>query len=270
MNRWIGVLVALGLSAAARTAGAQAVSTRDSALVITRDSAFVSTRAAGARASLMHTPFVAPRERLALSMFGAASLALLPFDSRLSHRLAMNPADPRTGGALAQRIASVGDPGSVVIAGAALLTGYALHKPTLADVGRHLSEGLIVSGALTAASKALIGRARPRVAGLDEPFVFTPLRPGNGHVSYPSGHTSAAFTLAAVLDRELARSPFAARHRAWTLATTTALYATASAVGTARVVQRAHWTSDVVAGAGLGIASGWWAVRRHHPSPMSR
>lgn len=247
MNRWLGAVVALGVSTAWHSAGAQVDSTHD------------------AGASAVRRPFVATRERVALSAFGAASLALLPFDSRLSHRLAMNPADPRTGGAFAQRVAALGDPGSVVIAGAALLTGYALHKPTLADVGRHLSEGLLLSGALTAASKALVGRARPRVVGLDEPLVFTPLRPGKGHVSYPSGHTSAAFTLAAVLDRELAHSAFSARRRRWTAAASAALYVTASAVGTARVVQRAHWTSDVAAGAGLGIASGWWVVRRHHP-----
>jgi membrane-associated phospholipid phosphatase len=176
----------------------------------------------------------------------------------------VNPAQPGRGGSLADAVAMIGDPGSVVVAGGTLIVGYALHRPRVADVGRHLSEAIIVSGTLTAASKALIGRARPRVAGLDEPDVFTPLRPGNGHASYPSGHTSAAFSMAAVLDRELARSAFATRHRSWARAASVGLYGSAAAVGTARVVQRAHWSSDVLAGAGLGLASGWWAVRFGH------
>ena len=225
---------------------------------------------AHAQADSTSAPLVARREVVTLVAFTAASVALLPFDGRLSHRLAMDPARPGAGGRLADRVAAIGDPGSVVVAGATLLAGYALRRPQVADVGRHLSEAIIVSGAVTAASKALVGRARPRVVGLDEPYAFTPLRSGSGHVSYPSGHTSAAFAMAAVLQQELARSSFAARHRTWTRFATGALYATAAGVGTARVVQRAHWSSDVLAGAGLGIASGWWTVRWQHAQAHNR
>ncbi|MBY0490395.1 MAG: phosphatase PAP2 family protein [Gemmatimonadaceae bacterium] len=207
---------------------------------------------------------IARREVVALSAFTATSLALLPFDRRLAHRLAMNPARPGTGARWADRIATIGDPGSVLVAGSALLVGYGLRRPTVADVGRHLSEAIMLSGTLTAGAKVLIGRVRPRTAGLDAPFMFTPLRPSGGHVSYPSGHTSAAFTTAAVLEGELAHSRYAARHQGWATTGRVALYTAAAAVGTARVIQRAHWTSDVVAGAGLGIASGWWAVRMGH------
>jgi membrane-associated phospholipid phosphatase len=224
----------------------------------------VAARPLAAQSDTARVPLVARREVVALSAFTATSLALLPFDRRLGARIAWNPARPGSGGRLADRVATIGDPGSVIVAGGALLLGYGLHRPHLADVGRHLSEAVVVSGTLTAATKALVGRARPRTAGLEAPFVFTPLRPAGGHVSYPSGHTSAAFSIAAVLDRELARSSFAARHQRWTTAASVGLYATAAGVGAARVVQRAHWTSDVVAGAGLGIASGWWAVRWHH------
>ena len=72
-------------------------------------------------------------------------------------------------------------------------------------------------------------------------------RPDGGSLhSFPSGHTAMAFTGAHILFKEYReRSPWIG----------IAGYATATTVGTMRVLNRRHWVSDVVAGAGIGILS---------------
>lgn len=77
--------------------------------------------------------------------------------------------------------------------------------------------------------------------------------PGGGD-SFPSGHTAAAFAVAAVVAHEWEAVPWAAP----------AAYGTATLVGLARIGAGAHWTSDVYAGALLGLAMGY-AVESLHP-----
>ena len=65
--------------------------------------------------------------------------------------------------------------------------------------------------------------------------------------SFPSGHTSIAFTNAALLYYEYKDSNF------W-YASSGFLFATAT--GVLRIANNKHYTSDVLAGAGIGLASG--------------
>jgi hypothetical protein len=69
---------------------------------------------------------------------------------------------------------------------------------------------------------------------------------GSGYNSFPSGHTATAFTGAHILSREYGEaSPWIS----------VAGYATATATSFLRIVNKKHWLSDVVAGAGAGILS---------------
>jgi membrane-associated phospholipid phosphatase len=71
-------------------------------------------------------------------------------------------------------------------------------------------------------------------------------RPNGSNLSFPSGHTALAFTGAHLLYREYRnQSPWIGIGG----------YAAATAVGVLRVVNRKHWVSDVVTGAGIGILS---------------
>lgn len=115
--------------------------------------------------------------------------------------------------------------------GAALGTyilGRVLHKPRVADVGADLVEAQIVSGVLTQALKVTIARARPR---------------GTARQSFPSGHTSATFATAAILQQRFG----------WKVGIPA--YAAASYVGLSRVSEDEHYFSDVIFGAAVGIAS---------------
>ncbi len=68
---------------------------------------------------------------------------------------------------------------------------------------------------------------------------------GDAH-SFPSGHTSIAFVFATLMHHEFGDlSPWYS----------VGAYACATTVGIMRIAQNAHWASDVLAGAGIGILS---------------
>ena len=69
---------------------------------------------------------------------------------------------------------------------------------------------------------------------------------GSNHQSFPSGHTAIVFTGAHILFKE---------YKDVTPWIGVAGYATATTVGAMRILNRRHWVSDVVAGAGFGILS---------------
>ncbi|MEO6720569.1 MAG: phosphatase PAP2 family protein [Ferruginibacter sp.] len=73
------------------------------------------------------------------------------------------------------------------------------------------------------------------------------LRPdGSDYYSFPSGHTAAAFAAAEFMRQEYKDvSPWYG----------IAGYAAAGATGALRIYNNKHWVSDVLAGAGVGIAS---------------
>ncbi|MDR2472496.1 MAG: phosphatase PAP2 family protein [Tannerella sp.] len=69
---------------------------------------------------------------------------------------------------------------------------------------------------------------------------------GSNLLSFPSGHTANAFLGAHILYHEYRTTA------PWIVATG---YAIALTTGTMRIVNRKHWFSDVMTGAGVGIAS---------------
>lgn len=76
-------------------------------------------------------------------------------------------------------------------------------------------------------------------------------RPTGECCAFPSGHSATAFAIASVLERHLG-------YRAsWPM------LAGATYVATSRLVDNRHFLSDVMFGAGLGIATGWTVVGRH-------
>jgi membrane-associated phospholipid phosphatase len=101
--------------------------------------------------------------------------------------------------------------------------------------------------------KRMIGRARPLVTGVADPFVFSPFKWTAAYASMPSGHATTAFAV------------LVAFGTLWPRARTVLLiYALAIAVS--RVVVTAHYPTDVLAGALVGVVGAllvrrWFALR---------
>jgi len=129
------------------------------------------------------------------------------------------------------------EPGNIggsfaVQAGAALGTwaiGKMSGRRKVAEVGSDLFRAQIVSQLVVQAGKMATGRSRPD---------------GSDGRAFPSGHTASAFAMASVLERH-----FGKRAGIPT-------YAFATYVAFARLSANKHHISDVIMGAGLGIAAG--------------
>lgn len=151
--------------------------------------------------------------------------------------------------AMFQVINLLGD-GWVLIPGILLLCA-ALSPPLRRRWWLWLGVMLAVS-ILERVAKAAVGRPRPHRIPM----------------GFPSGHTAAAaafFVMAAYLGQQaLGRGRGLAGILTWTLAALLILL-----VGVARVVLRAYWPLDVVAGAALGVgcaaAAAWWNERMSEP-----
>jgi len=132
--------------------------------------------------------------------------------------------------------------GNAAVVGAALaVTWGAAHltdHPSLVRSTVRIGVADVTSGAEAFVLKNAIGRKRPKNSPGD-PFQFEPF---SGNESFPSGHTTIAFSTAVAIDRETKARwvPFV-------------VYPMAGLVGWSRIHDDEHWTSDVVAGAALGV-----------------
>jgi membrane-associated phospholipid phosphatase len=165
-----------------------------------------------------------------LGVGGAGAIAAHPLDDNLAAWAdGADPGYAEIGGVLGE---------GFFIGGVALGTyvaGHAAdHSPTI-HIGSDLIRAQLLNAILTRSLKIVVDRKRPS---------------GSGH-AFPSGHSSASFTAAAVL----------AEHFGWKAGL--AGYATAGFIGWTRVHDRAHWLSDAVFGAALGTAVGRTVTRGH-------
>jgi membrane-associated phospholipid phosphatase len=115
--------------------------------------------------------------------------------------------------------------------GGALATyavGRLMNSPRTATVGADLVRALVVSQTVTGTIKVIASRTRPDGTNL----------------SFPSGHTSASFASAAVLQR----------HFGWKVGAPA--MGIAAYVAAARIQEKRHFLSDVAFGATIGLAAG--------------
>jgi undecaprenyl-diphosphatase len=106
-----------------------------------------------------------------------------------------------------------------------------------------------VPGLFVTIVKRMIGRARPLVTGIADPFVFVPFKWTAAYASLPSGHATTAFSVLVAFGSVWPR----ARAIFW-------IYALA--IAASRIAVTAHYPSDVLAGALVG-AVGALLVRRY-------
>jgi len=129
------------------------------------------------------------------------------------------------------------------------------------------SQALITSGLWTQLLKVAAGRKRPgaeydvthTASTTWSPFeMLVPDKhaAGSSFNSFPSGHTTVAFSIATVVAEQYADKP----------AVPVIAYATAGLVGISRMLLHAHWASDVFLGGAIGYACAEQIVSRHRRS----
>ena len=112
--------------------------------------------------------------------------------------------------------------------------GRIAHATRFRAMTYDMLDAAVVNFGYTELLKLAVGRERPN---------------GQDNKSFPSGHTSNSFALAAVAER----------HYGWKLGVPA--YLVAGLVGASRIQQDKHYLSDVVAGATLGYIVGRTVVR---------
>jgi len=141
--------------------------------------------------------------------------------------------------------------GSIYGLGAVATTFYLIGRKNndyrARETGLLSAEALINSMITEAALKGITQRARP-LAGRERSEFF---ERGN---SFPSGHSTQAWAVAAVIASEYKHRP----------AVQIAAYGIATAVSVARFTGHKHYISDVVAGSALGYGIGKFVFRAHH------
>jgi membrane-associated phospholipid phosphatase len=168
---------------------------------------------------------------------GVTALVASNSDGRVDRWTVTHPASSWT------KIGRVGGDGWVM--GSVALGTWAIGELTDHRLTTHIGSDLIrvqvLNGVLTTTLKKAVDRTRPN---------------GGSH-AFPSGHTSATFAAAGVVHQ----------HFGWKAGIPA--YAAASFVGLTRVRDRAHWVSDVVFGAAIGLASSRAVIRGHQSSTWS-
>lgn len=101
-------------------------------------------------------------------------------------------------------------------------------------------ESLLFSGALTEGIKTVAGRHRPNSGDL--PTKWNGPGISSKNVSFSSGHTANAFSLATVIAGEYSDTPYVAP----------AVYGLATLTALARIYKNEHWASDTLFGAAVG------------------
>lgn len=195
-------------------------------------------------------------------MAGAATLSL--FDNHLAYETRKFR---NWSGAGMQQLSlatsSVGGYLPLALGGSLAVGGWAFHHDFTQRMGTDVVKAVLTAGVVTLAIKGGVGRARPREFP-DDPDMYYPGKGffDNNFASFPSGHTSAAFSSATVLAMQLSKAH--PKHSKWIKF---GMYGAATAVGLSRMYEDAHWASDVFAGAAIGTLSGIRIVRQRNAKP---
>ena len=135
------------------------------------------------------------------------------------------------------------------------IAGGIKHDKELKKEALYMAGSFVLSSVVTTAMKDIIKRERPF-----NKYSFIVKRDAGGSYSFPSGHTSAAFTTATSLSLLFPKWYVIAPSYLW-----------AATVGYGRMYLGVHYPTDVFAGALVGAGSAWlgwkaqkWIERKHH------
>lgn len=195
------------------------------------------------------------------------TVAIAPFDERIS-RWAQSPTvqGGTTRRSAVDWLTHINETPLTLGAIATYGIGRIGRMETVADIGLHVSESLVMTDVISELIRGPIGRSRPRVS-TDNAFQF---HFGGGFTqfdyrSFPSLHSSSAFAAASSLVGEVReRRPDALWYAA------PLLYSAAAVPGITRVYLNQHWFTDVVSGAFIGTLIGSKVVHYAHTHRRSK
>ncbi len=175
-----------------------------------------------------------------LAIGGAAAAAVYPADDEANAQIVGSDALGRffaPGKWIGNFSVQVGAASALYIVGRYVLPRTQGEAKTnrVSHLGFDMLRALVVSQVLTQGIKVSVRRDRPT----------------GECCAFPSGHSSATFATASVLERHFGY------RGSWPM------FVVASYVAMSRMHDNRHFLSDVVFGASLGIATGWTVVGRH-------
>lgn len=182
-----------------------------------------------------------------ISLFGSMTTALIATD-----RLTSDLVEPA--GALGSVSKHISWGGTIYAAGgiaaAFYFTGRATNNARARETGILSAQALLDSGIVVGVIKYITQRPKPNIAG------------GRGHffqgdmsfLSFPSGHSASAWSIAAVISYEYKDRP-KVRY---------GVLAAAMAVSIARFTGRTHFISEVLIGSAIGFYTGRYVYHTYH------
>jgi membrane-associated phospholipid phosphatase len=203
-----------------------------------------------------------------LGAFTLGTIALFPLDEHLAKEIRKdNLVSNKTLRNLSTNVRFFGGQGPYIIGGSLYLGGRLFRVRRAAELGLHGTEAVVVGLGTAGVLKLILGRARPYVVADSLPGRFKIMRglKSEDYKSFPSGHSTAAFSAAAAVTAEAA--DWWPQHR-WLVATV--MYGGATLVGISRMYDDKHWASDVLMGAAIGTFAGQKTVRFNHTHTGNR
>ena len=178
-----------------------------SSVMIAGSAQTISAQTPGAPADSgrLNRPLFVHSDLYILGMFSAATVAMFPLDKHLAS--VVRDEDLITNRDL-KRASSVirffGGPGPFLIGGSMYVVGRAASVPRMAELAVHGTEAVVVGAVTSGALKIILGRARPYLTADTNPrnFAFGRGRKSGDYQSFPSGHSTAAFSVAAAVSAE--------------------------------------------------------------------
>jgi membrane-associated phospholipid phosphatase len=131
------------------------------------------------------------------------------------------------------------------------LYGHYNEDPKARRTSLLAAESLAISGAFTWSLKLAAQRPRPYTG--ESPSAWNGPRLKMSDTSFPSAHTTAAFSVASVLAEEYGSNPYVPP----------IAYGLATLTGLARMYDNKHWASDVFVGGAIGYFVGKAVVHYH-------
>ena len=136
----------------------------------------------------------------------------------------------------------------LIVVGGTYLSGSITHNAKLQKIALLGSESMVISSVIVITIKILVGRNRPYTD--KGAFAYSGPSLSDCKRSFPSAHTSIAFSVASCIADEC-ENPLIA----------IIAYGLATTVGLCRIYSDKHWSSDVFVGALIGTFVGKTLVR---------